>query len=113
MCAAIFFCAVTGTLAGAGPLAAQTVASHSVPDGAPVRATDSAATADWIALPAALPPILVPPAAQADGSVVIQGGEGPVPVLFAIFGGIAGMFVGDWWMQRGCEENCEERGFLG
>jgi hypothetical protein len=113
MCTAIFFCTVAGTVAGAGPLVGQTAASHSVPDAPPVRATDAAASADWIAPPGALPSILVPPVTLADGSVALQGGAGPVPVLSAIVGGIAGMFVGRWWMQRGCDENCDERGFLG
>jgi ABC-type xylose transport system permease subunit len=29
-----------------------------------------------------------------------------VPVLFGIFGGIAGMFVADWWTDRNCRETC-------
>jgi hypothetical protein len=29
-----------------------------------------------------------------------------VPVLFGIFGGIAGMFVADWWTDRNCTETC-------
>jgi hypothetical protein len=64
----------------------------------------------------ALPADLVPPASSGPSvshSPSIQAGAGPVPVLFAIFGGIAGMFVGRWWMQRGCDENCDERGFIG
>jgi hypothetical protein len=60
-----------------------------------------------------LPPILIPPALDLDAPLPLQDGAPMVPVLFAIFGGIAGMFVGDWWMQRDCEENCEERGFIG
>jgi hypothetical protein len=67
------------------------------------------------AAPVPLPPILTP-APVLDNPVAVQRGEGPVPVVFAIFGGIAGMFVGKWWMQSGCdesEENCDERGFYG
>jgi fluoride ion exporter CrcB/FEX len=36
----------------------------------------------------------------------LQDGPAMVPVLFGIFGGIAGMFVGDWWADRDCVETC-------
>jgi hypothetical protein len=32
--------------------------------------------------------------------------EGPLPYLLGIFGGIAGMFVGDWWADRECGSDC-------
>lgn len=107
-------------LAGAGALASRAPLSGQV-DGSPTAAAAGTAGAsvfapgnpvDRYAAPA-LPPILVPPALNPDAPVALQDGAPMVPVLFAIFGGIAGMFLGDWWMQRDCEENCEESGFIG
>jgi hypothetical protein len=43
----------------------------------------------------------------------VPDGAGPVPVLFAIFGGIAGMFIGKWALSQGCEENCSEQALYG
>lgn len=58
----------------------------------------------WLAPLAPLPPILAPPAVEEP--VALQDGPGMVPVLFGIFGAIAGMFVGDWWADRNCVEAC-------
>jgi hypothetical protein len=89
--------------ADSSPTAAGMFQASAIPPGNPVAP---------LAAPA-LPPLLIPPALNPDAPVTLQDGEPMVPVLFAIFGGIAGMFVGDWWMQRDCKENCEERGFIG
>lgn len=113
--AAIVASAIASVLIGPQPLAGQVAASRPAagPAAAPVGDGSSVVSPTSLALPAPVPSILVPPAASADGPVVLQSGEGPTPVLFAIGGGIVGMFVGRWWMQRGCDENCDERGFLG
>jgi hypothetical protein len=115
--AAIFAIAVAGVLIVPWPLAGQVAASRTAagPGADPVGNGSASAVVSptSLALPALLPSILVPPAASADGPVALQTGEGARPVLFAVAGGIAGMFVGRWWMQRGCDENCDERGFLG
>jgi hypothetical protein len=94
--------AVAGLLAGSGRLAAQTVASGSASD----VALAGVSAAAWNAPPTALPPILTPPASGASELVSIQEPPGMVPVLFGIFGGIAGLFLGDVWADRECDSDC-------
>jgi hypothetical protein len=104
-------------LAWPAPLPGQTTGSRAA-GAVPLAEASTAVKQDQMVVfsaPVLLPPILNP-APVLDDQVAVQHGEGPVPVLFAIFGGIAGMFVGKWWMQSGCdesEENCDERGFYG
>lgn len=53
-----------------------------------------------------LPASLVPPAAGSTHPVFIQPENNTVPILFGIFGGIAGLFVADWWADRNCVDTC-------
>lgn len=56
-----------------------------------------------------LPAALVPPSstvAPAGEITAFQDRPVLVPYLFGIFGGIAGMFVGDWWADRECGSDC-------
>jgi hypothetical protein len=98
--------AAAGLLAGPERLAAQTAAWTSVSDTPPAGVNAVAPPSVWLAPPAALPPMLTPPSAGADGSVSSQEPTKMVPVLFGIFGGIAGMFVGDWWADQECDSDC-------
>jgi hypothetical protein len=98
--------AVAGVLAVPKWLTGQTAASGSASGVPLVEVSAAAPAAPWLAPPAALPSSLTPAAAGADGSISIQEGEGPLPYLFGIFGGIAGMFVGDWWADRECGSDC-------
>ncbi|HEU4885803.1 MAG TPA: hypothetical protein VFT45_26440 [Longimicrobium sp.] len=111
--ATLLVLAVAGVLTGSARLAAQAAASVPVSDAPPAVVSAVSPPPRWAPPPAALPLILTPPTLGADYPVSVQDGPGMVPVLFAIFGGIAGMFVGDWWMQRNCKESCEESGFYG
>lgn len=75
--------------------------------GSAAPAADSATAAAVLALPRVLPPALVPAREVAASEVAFAQGESQmVPVLFGIFGGIAGMFVADWWADRDCTETC-------
>jgi hypothetical protein len=111
--ATLLVLAVAGVLAGSARLAAQAAASVPVSDAPPAVGSAVPPPPRWIAPPAPLPPILTPTVAGAAEPSSIQEGAGQVPVLFAIFGAIGGMFAGNWWMRRGCEESCEESGFYG
>jgi hypothetical protein len=103
----IFALAVAGVFAGPAPLAGQTAAPDSTSDAQPAWASAATPPAPWLAPSVALPPILTPPAVGTDELVAFQeGGNGPLPYLFGIFGGIAGMFVGDWWADRNCGDSC-------
>ena len=70
-------------------------------------AADPSASAAVLAVPRPLPPALVPAREVAASEMAFVQEESPmVPVLFGIFGGIAGMFVADWWVDRNCTESC-------
>jgi hypothetical protein len=103
---AVVVLVLAGVQAGAGRLAGQTAESPLAFDAQPAWPNAAAMPAAWMAPPAALPPSLTPDAVGADGPMSIQGEQGPLPYLFGIFGGIAGMFVADWWEDRNCDENC-------
>ena len=49
-----------------------------------------------------------PAAPHAFQAPALGAADGPVPFLFGVFGGIAGMFVANWWVQRNCQERCDE-----
>lgn len=56
-----------------------------------------------------VPSALVPSGPQAVHSTKIAGLQDDsrtVPVLFGIVGGIAGIFVADWWADRNCADTC-------
>ncbi|WP_420129787.1 hypothetical protein [Longimicrobium sp.] len=53
-----------------------------------------------------LPAVLVPPAAGRGEYAAFDHESQMVPLLFGIFGGIAGLFVGDWWSDRECGTDC-------
>ena len=75
--------------------------------GAAAVAVDSSTAAAVLALPRVLPPALVPARGVAASDVAfVQGESQMVPVLFGIFGGIAGMFAADWWVDRNCTHAC-------
>ena len=63
---------------------------------------DSSASVNALALPRALPPALVPARGVGSAVAFVQEESQMVPVLFGIFGGIAGMFAADWWADREC-----------
>lgn len=90
-------------LAASGSLAAQESSAHE----------PSADSAVIDARPMLLPADLVPPATVRGEYAAFDHGSDLVPLISAVVGGIAGMFIGRWGMQIGCDENCNESGFYG
>jgi hypothetical protein len=68
----------------------------------------AADSANVVPSPLAAWPILQPPpsASPATSPVAALEENGPLPYIFGIFGGIAGMFVADWWADRDCGDSC-------
>lgn len=53
-----------------------------------------------------LPAELVPPATIRGEYAAFDHDSEVVPLLYGIAGGIAGLFLGNWWLDQECGSNC-------